>query len=151
MNNRKILTLNEILSLDRRPTLQEMVDLSDEDYCKFLFERGVIPFIPEDFNLEVFEELDYKYGTFNDIVWNLNHHDNSNPENDCLYGVNYYDKITNEQYVLNESLFEKEPIEKNVTIYDKFGNEFMYSYEKEIDSGYPFYFVGLVNKSELNS
>jgi len=143
MNNRKILTLNEILSLDRRPTLQEMVDLSDEDYCKFLFERGVIPFIPEDFNLEVFEELDEYYGTYNDIVWKLNHKDLSKDEgfNPNHYGFGYYDKYYDEEfvdYVINESLTED--MEKGV-LYDKFGNEWSYNYEFVKDTQECFYFI----------
>ena len=47
MQNRKILTLEEVLNLDRRPTLQEMVDLSIEDYTKYLYEKGIIKYIPE--------------------------------------------------------------------------------------------------------
>ena len=61
MNNRKILTLEEILQLDRRPTLQEMVDLSVEDYTKYLFEKGIIKYIPENILLEnvSFNNTDY--------------------------------------------------------------------------------------------
>ena len=47
MNNRKILTLKEVLNLDRKPTLQEMVDLSIEDYAKYLFNNGIINYAPE--------------------------------------------------------------------------------------------------------
>ena len=74
MQNRKILTLEEVLKLDRRPTLQEMVDLSLEDYTKYLYKKGIIKYIPESGNLEdyipvILEEestpwvkiYDYKY------------------------------------------------------------------------------------------
>jgi len=47
MNDRKILTLNEVLNLDRRPTLQEMIDLSIEDYTKYLYQKGIIKYMPE--------------------------------------------------------------------------------------------------------
>ena len=74
MQNRKKLSLEEVLKLDRRPTLQEMVDLSVEDYTKYLYKKGIIKYIPESGNLEdympvIVEELstpwhnsyDYKY------------------------------------------------------------------------------------------
>jgi len=47
MQNRKILTLEEVLKLNRRPTLQELVDLSIKDYTKYLYHKGVIKYIPE--------------------------------------------------------------------------------------------------------
>jgi len=37
MKERKVLSLEEVLNLDRRPTLQEMIDLSTEDYIKYLY------------------------------------------------------------------------------------------------------------------
>ena len=57
MENRKILTLNEILSLDRRPTLQEMVDLSIEDYTKYLYHKGIIKYIPESGSVVNYEPI----------------------------------------------------------------------------------------------
>ena len=51
MENRKILTFDELIKLDRRPTLQEMVDVSDETYCKYLFHKGIIPHIPKNYDL----------------------------------------------------------------------------------------------------
>ena len=47
MQDRKILTLEEVLNLNRKPTLQEMVDLSIEDYTKYLYYKGIIKYIPE--------------------------------------------------------------------------------------------------------
>ena len=47
MNNRKILTLEEVLNLKERPTLQMMVDLSVEDYTKYLYHKGVLKYIPQ--------------------------------------------------------------------------------------------------------
>ena len=47
MQNRKVLTLQEVLELERQPTLQEMVDLSLEDYAKYLYEKGIIDYAPE--------------------------------------------------------------------------------------------------------
>jgi len=62
MKNRKILTLNEILSLDRRPTLQEMVDLSIEDYTKYLYHKGIIKYIPESGSVNTKES--YQFGGY---------------------------------------------------------------------------------------
>ena len=73
MNNRKILTLDEILSLDRRPTLQEMVDLSIEDYTKYLFEKGIISRIPDFENGEDMNDLSKKeLKNYNDCEFVLN-------------------------------------------------------------------------------
>jgi len=47
MQDRKILTLNECLELKRQPTLQEMVDLSIEDYKQFLFAKRIIKYMPD--------------------------------------------------------------------------------------------------------
>ena len=109
MNNRKILTLEEVLNLNRRPTLQEMVDLSVEDYTKYLFEKGIIKYIPEDYDLW---EYDYE-------------EDNYYPENDMLlkldedYGKNEPDNcggLRPEGFILNESEGWNDPriIEKGV-------------------------------------
>ena len=51
MQNRKILTLEEVLKLKRRPTLQEMVDLTHEEYVMYLYEKGIIDYIPENYDL----------------------------------------------------------------------------------------------------
>jgi len=77
MNNRKILTLNEILSLDRRPTLQEMVDLSIEDYTKYLYAKGIIKFIPESGSAYDYEDIPdenniINYDSVDDIILELN-------------------------------------------------------------------------------
>jgi hypothetical protein len=74
MQNRKILTLNEVLNLDRRPTLQEMVDLavnSIEDYTKYLFEKGIIKYVPEnleDYYLCESERNGSKYDPSDDLI-----------------------------------------------------------------------------------
>ena len=57
MKDRKILTSHEVLNLDRRPTLQEMVDLSIEDYTKYLFEKGIIKYIPESGSAYDYEDI----------------------------------------------------------------------------------------------
>jgi len=67
MQERKILTLEEVLNLDRRPTLQEMVDLSIEDYTKYLYEKGIIKYIPESGNVDDYE-YDGNYHPDDDIV-----------------------------------------------------------------------------------
>jgi len=59
---RKALTLNEVLNLNRRPTLQEMVDLSVEDYVKYLYCKGIIKYMPEN----IYEYKD----DINDIEYN---------------------------------------------------------------------------------
>ena len=56
MQNKKNLTLDEDLKLDRQPTLQEMVDLSEKDYTKYLYCQGIIKYIPE--RLEDYEVVD---------------------------------------------------------------------------------------------
>jgi hypothetical protein len=69
---RKTLTLNEVLNLNRKPTLQEMVDLSVEDYVKYLYHRGVIKYIPENYDLWEYEFIDNDdYQTQMDIVHKL--------------------------------------------------------------------------------
>ncbi|MCL2313093.1 MAG: hypothetical protein FWC41_11550 [Firmicutes bacterium] len=68
MQERKILTLTEVLNLDRRPTLQEMVDLSIEDYTKYLYYKGIIKYIPE--NLEDYDNWD-EYDPECDLVLRL--------------------------------------------------------------------------------
>jgi hypothetical protein len=73
MKERKILTLEEVINLDRRPTLQEMVDLSNEDYVKYLYHRGIIKYIPESGNLEDYEhnDDDNRYNAYYDPVIEL--------------------------------------------------------------------------------
>ena len=55
---RKIKTLNEVLNLNRRPTLQEIVDLSDEDYARYLYGKGVIKYIPESRNINDYKPIE---------------------------------------------------------------------------------------------
>ena len=50
-----MLSLERILNLNRQPTLQELINLSDEDYCKYLYRKKIIPYIPEDYDLDEFE------------------------------------------------------------------------------------------------
>jgi len=71
MQNRKKLTLEECLKLKRQPTLQEMVDLSVEDYTKYLYYKGIIKYIPE--NLADYEPVDEYDGYYpcNDIAFQL--------------------------------------------------------------------------------
>jgi len=106
MNNRKILTLNEILSLDRRPTLQEMVDLSIEDYTKYLYHKGIIKYLPDFENGENIYDLSKKdLKDFNDCEFVLNIIDSqsrSKVEEECFsYDKDFY-PIKKE--ILNETI-----------------------------------------------
>ena len=47
MQRKKILSLVEVSELDRQPTLQEMVDLSEKDYAIYLYKKDIIKYIPE--------------------------------------------------------------------------------------------------------
>jgi hypothetical protein len=89
IQNRKILSLNEVLNLDRRPTLQEMVDLavnSIENYTEYLFEKGIIKYLPE--NLEDYEAIDGEYNSDQDIVLEL-----MNPEFKSWINKNYLNEL----------------------------------------------------------
>ena len=98
MKERKILTLNEVLNLNRRPTLQEMVDLSLEDYTMYLYKKGIIKYIPED--LMEYDNWD-DYDPWDDLVLMLKLPD----EDHNLY--EYYDEndldVWTDRFILNES------------------------------------------------
>jgi hypothetical protein len=114
---RKIKTLNEVLNLNRRPTLQEMVDLSDEDYVKYLYHKGVIKYIPENYDLwefdSGFDEWN-EYITQRDIVYTLRSSYYGEDDPDDEFG--YWD--VSEGFTLNESEEWKNPniIEKGIVI-----------------------------------
>ena len=145
MNNRKILTLNEILSLYRRPTLQEMVDLSDEDYCKFLFERGVIKYIPEDYELYDYKQENNKdYNPLYDTVLLLRYGGYTDDDRE-LEKILWNEKPIG--FSLNKSEEWKNPniIEKGVVYVDGKGVEYNITndniltiYEKWLDGRYNF-------------
>ena len=142
---RKALTLSEVLNLNRRPTLQEMVDLSDEDYTKYLYHKGIIKYIPENYDLlEEFgsklitngEELTKNYIPQNDIVYQLRQswYGEDEPDNECA--------DLQEGFILNESeewnnnsIIEKDILHVNgkeveyiidkdnyLTLYEKYSN-----------------------------
>ena len=132
MKNRKILTLNEILSLDRRPTLQEMVDLSIEDYTKYLFEKGIIKYIPESGSVVDYEPKNNKdYYPFDDIVLRLKDGtiENHGGVFECCWDKNDYflNRPINESTIksINESFYLTE---NNLWIKSSDGREFKYSY-----------------------
>jgi hypothetical protein len=139
---RKILTLKEVLMLNRRPTLQEMVDLSNEDYTKFLYCRGVIPYIPENCDLWEFEfDTSQNYEPDEDPVLLLKDSD--------------YQEYYHRTELLNKPLYESEEwnnvniIEKGI-LYTKGRGEIEYVitqedtilYEKDSKNRYlePWYF-----------
>ena len=108
---RKIKTLNEVLNLNRRPTLQEMVDLSVEDYTKYLYYKGIIKYIPEN----IYEYKDpndndsiyFKPGCYypeEDIILELK---NPNGSERLCHGVIFdcsWDGYNDKDYILNETL-----------------------------------------------
>jgi len=72
MQERKILTLNECLELNRPITLQEAVDLSLEDYTKYLYCKKIINYIPESLDKYVSEKNeDFMYRPEFDIILKL--------------------------------------------------------------------------------
>ena len=149
MQNRKILTLEEVLELDRRPTLQEMVDLSVEDYTKYLYKKGIIRYIPESGNLEDYEqdendEYDFYYPQ-NDVILELR-----NGEAKEWYGgvyPCYWDEYDKEDYQLNESL-RNSLDEYNVTLYGVDGTEYIYSYSIDEDGDI---FYHIMTKDRYNN
>jgi len=70
MQERKILTLNECLELNRPITLQEAVDLSLEDYTKYLYYKKIINYIPESLDKYV-NEHNTDYDPELDIVLSI--------------------------------------------------------------------------------
>jgi hypothetical protein len=145
MQERKILTLEKVLNLDRRPTLQEMVDLSIEDYTKYLYHKGIIKYIPEDYDLWEFareqdcndtRDLWIDYITEFDIIHTLRSSWYSGPDDE----FGYWD--VSEGFTLNESEEWNNPniIEKGIvyvngkeveyditndnklTVYEKYGD-----------------------------
>ena len=133
-NNRKILTLHEVLNLDRRPTLQEMVDLYIEDYTKYLFEKGIIKYMPK--NLQEYKPiikesighcdiLDYDY----DIVMQL-----SDPKYDI--SIEDFDENLNDPEINRYS----DVIEEGVVYYNNkeyryfvVEGDFIYIYEEDLN------------------
>jgi len=121
MQERKILTLEEVLNLDRRPTLQEMVDLSIEDYTKYLYHIGAIKYIPESGNLKDYEpDNDWDYDIELDTILELKQPD---------YHISFdesmtEDEIINELKDANIKFLMKEGISKKLceffcVVYDK--------------------------------
>ena len=91
MQERKIKTLQEVLGLERQPTLQEIIDLSLEDYAKYLYHIGVINYAPEVF-------MDY---------WNYT----DDVEDDYSYSIvsnntNKYDPCDDDIMIINEPDYE---------------------------------------------
>jgi hypothetical protein len=104
MKERKILTLEEVINLDRQPTLQEMLDLSMEDYTKYLYHRKVIKYIPENYDLHNYKSANYwDYDVENDMVVLL-----KNPEYDYFFD----ESITEEELIEIDNDLIKENVEK---------------------------------------
>ena len=59
MHNRKILTLNECIELERPITLQEAVDMPLDTYKEYLYHKGILRYLPEKLEEYVTEN---KYG-----------------------------------------------------------------------------------------
>ena len=129
MNDRKILTLNEVLNLNRRPTLQEMVDLSIEDYTKYLYKKGIIKYMPE--KLKDYVEPDcydfIDYDPDDDIVLELKNPNGSELIDGLKTFISYWDGYADEDYNLNESL-KKIVNEEYGTIYGADGKKYDYSF-----------------------
>lgn len=108
MQERKTLTLNECLELERPLTLQEAVDLPLDTYKKYLYHRGILRHLPE--NLE-----DYVYDGGNDY----------NPEDD------YVLKLKNISYVktIDEDLSDEEWSEEDEIEYQKIEKQLQESSE----------------------
>ena len=69
MHNRRILTLNECLELERPITLQEAMDLPLDTYTKYLYYRGILKYLPEslvNYTLENLEDKE-KYHYYSDL------------------------------------------------------------------------------------
>jgi hypothetical protein len=154
MQNRKILSLNEVLNLDRRPTLQEMVDLavnSIEDYTQYLYQKGIIKYIPERGSV-----IDYEYdeNDFNDyypprdiIIALKNNEIGEGGTYDCVWD----EYIKTDEYKLNESYLKSYDSGEYNKILNYKGTEYIYSYS--VDSGgYLFYhIIPLKNNEDLLS
>ncbi|MCL2311725.1 MAG: hypothetical protein FWC41_04445 [Firmicutes bacterium] len=124
MQNRKILSLEEVLKLDRRPTLQEMVDLSIEDYTKYLYHKGIIKYIPEECNAMYYMEDDYDPN--DDVIYSLIHEiENSSLSESC----DYWDKP--DTFILNESEEWNAPDKERGILYLKNGYSVEYTYRKD--------------------
>ncbi|MCL2311537.1 MAG: hypothetical protein FWC41_03450 [Firmicutes bacterium] len=147
MQNRKILTLEEVLNLDRRPTLQEMVDLSKEDYTKYLYYKGIIKYIPE--NLEDYQDNTNDkndlecFDPEDDIVLDLKNPNGSEIMKGWGWGTFacYWDGYKNEDYnnPLNESLINSIDEEYGV-IFGADGKEYEYGFCPD-DAGFYCYHV----------
>jgi len=110
MNNRKILTLEEVLNLKERPTLQMMVDLSVEDYTKYLFEKGIIKYIPESGSVEDYRDPEgYKYNSDDELPdWEPDYSPTSDlivylKKPDCVIKETKHFIEFDENEILNES------------------------------------------------
>jgi len=96
MQERKILTLEEVLNLDRQPRLQEMLDLSIEDYTKYLYHKGIIKYIPESGSVYDYEpDNDWDYEVELDMVPVLK---------DTYYDISIQESMTEDE--VNEILLE---------------------------------------------
>ncbi|MDR2834410.1 MAG: hypothetical protein LBV67_11915 [Streptococcaceae bacterium] len=155
MQNRKILSLNEVLNLDRRPTLQEMVDLavnSIEDYTKYLFEKGIIKYVPEsgsveNYNLDENDISDY-YCPSGDIIILLKNDEIGEGETcECVWD----EYIKTDEYRLNESYLESYDSGEYNKLLEYNGKEYIYSYSMD-SCGYLFYhIIPLKNNEDLLS
>jgi len=143
MQNRKILTLEEILNLDRRPTLQEMVDLSVEDYTKYLYYKRIIKYMPESGNAKDYEP-DYDdwndYYPDNDVVLELNDPNLDEGILDNRASQCFWDFNTPEENLLNESLGIIDE-EYSESLIGKNGKKYSYCC-KVLNDGERFYYVG---------
>jgi hypothetical protein len=133
MQDRKKLNLNEVLNLDRRPTLQEMVDLSIEDYTKYLYQKGIIP---EGFEIRFNEDdnwIDdgtYDYDPDGDIVFKLKN--GTINDNGGTFSCDFYkNKPLIESSIDNVN---KNLNECNLPVQSSDGRTFYYTYSE--DSGF---------------
>ena len=131
MKDRKILTLHEVLNLDRRPTLQEMVDLYIEDYTKYLFEKGIIGRLP-----------DFEKG---EDIWSLNKKERKD-YNDCEFVSNIIDTRSNMEELYDEDYhhtYSRKEIKEELS--NSIENGILYVNEEEFQ-----YIIKNNNKYELS-
>ena len=130
MQNRKILTLEEVLNLDRQPRLQEMLDLSPEDYIQYLYEKRIIKYIPESGYLEDYvPENHWGYNIENDIVTILTDYDIS--LNDMMTEDEVWEMIDENKKNFSKK-FQKDVLNETLNVED-YNNGFI-KCEEEIGS-----------------
>ena len=121
---RKIKTLNEVLNLNRRPTLQEMVDLSVEDYVKYLYCEGIIKYMPESGDLWDYMAIDDKdYHVGEDIIFKIK-------DNNLVFDDEFDDEDVLSEEKIIEAFNGQET--ENGILYGIYGKNYHYFMEKNI-------------------